>query len=107
MSRHLSGLLAGVSMMGLFALGCGSRPAETTEEKTATVAVQDGAITASVKMALAVKRGVSATRINVDTDQGVVTLRGQVETQTERHLAVMVAKNVGGVRDVVNDITVR
>ena len=108
MTRHLSGLVVGASMMGLIALGCGSKPAETTEEKrTATVVVQDAAITASVKMALAVKRGVPATEIKVDTDQGVVTLRGQVESQAERQLAVMVARNVGGVRDVVNDIMVR
>jgi osmotically-inducible protein OsmY len=54
-----------------------------------------------------VKRGVSATEINVDTDRGVVTLRGQVETQAERQLAAMVARDVDGVKDVVNGITVR
>lgn len=41
------------------------------------------------------------------SDEGVVTLRGQVETQAERQLAVMVARDVNGVKDVVNDITVR
>jgi osmotically-inducible protein OsmY len=45
--------------------------------------------------------------VNVDTDQGVVTLHGQVETQAERQLAVMVARDVNGAKDVVNDITVR
>lgn len=107
MNRDFSDLLIGVAVIGLACLDCGSTTAQSEEKKTATVAIHDAAITVQVKTALAVKRGVSATEINVDTDQGVVTLRGQVETQAERHLAAMVAHNVDGVKDVVNDITVR
>jgi len=110
MNRRLRSLIAGASVVALVSLGCGSRTAESegTEDKTtATAEIHDAAITAEVKMALAVKRGVAATEINVDTDQGVVTLRGQVDSQAERQLAVMVAKDVHGVKDVVNDITVR
>ena len=108
MNRRLSCLVIGTSVMVSAMLGCGSRSAEPEEEKrTASVAVHDAAITAEVKMALAVKRGVAATEINVDTDEGVVTLRGQVGTQAERQLAVMVAKDVHGVKDVVNEINVR
>lgn len=106
MNRHLSRLLLAAFVIGLVSWGCGHR-AEPEGDRTASVALHDAAITASVKIALAVKRGVSAHEINVDTDQGVVTLRGQVDTQAERQLAVMVARDVGGVRDVVNDITVR
>lgn len=108
MKRRFCCLLIGAAVIGLASLGCGAKATESDDhKKTATVAVHDAAITAEVKMALAVKRGVSATEINVDTDQGVVTLRGQVETQAERQLAVMVARDVNGVKDVVDDITVR
>jgi hyperosmotically inducible protein len=106
MNRRLLSLFAGASVVALVSMGCGNR---TTEEDktTATVEIHDAAITAEVKMALAVKRGVAASEINVDTDQGVVTLHGQVDTQAERQLAVMVARDVHGVKDVVNDIRVR
>jgi hyperosmotically inducible protein len=107
MNRHLSCLLIGVAAIGLASLDCGDGTAQSEDKKTATVAIRDAAITAEVKTALAVKRGVSATEINVDTARGVVTLRGQVETQSERQLAAMVARDVDGVKDVVNDITVR
>lgn len=106
--------LVAVCVVSLSLLGCGagtneSRKKDDTQEekRTMTVAVKDAALTAQVKMALAVKRGVAATEINVDTDEGVVTLHGQVGTEAERQLAVMVARNVDGVKDVVNDIKVR
>jgi osmotically-inducible protein OsmY len=110
MNRRLCCLVVGTSVVALISLGCGRGTTESGDKEdktTASVEIHDAAITAEVKMALAVKRGVSATEINVDTDQGVVTLRGQVESQAERQLAVMVAKDVHGVKDVVNDITVR
>ena len=110
MNRRLLSLFAGASVVALISMGCGNRTTESENKEdktTATVEIHDAAITAEVKMALAVKRGVAASEINVDTDQGVVTLHGQVDTQAERQLAVMVARDVHGVKDVVNDIRVR
>jgi osmotically-inducible protein OsmY len=107
MNRRLRTLIAGASVVALVSLGCGNRTAESEDKTTASAEIHDAALTAEVKMALAVKRGVAATEINVDTDQGVVTLRGQVDSQAERQLAVMVAKDVHGVKDVVNDIKAR
>ena len=48
-----------------------------------------------------------AVDINVDTDRGIVTLEGEVRTQAERQLAVRVAEDVAGVKDVVDRIRVR
>lgn len=110
MNRHLCRLFVAACMMSLISLGCGARTAGTEnqdDKKTASVAIHDAAITAEVKAALAVKRGVKATEINVDTDRGVVTLHGEVGTQAERQLAVMVAKDIDGVKDVVDDLKVR
>jgi len=58
-------------------------------------------------LSLAFERGVRATDINVDTDRGTVTLEGEVGTQAERQLAVKVAEDVEGVKEVVNRIHVR
>lgn len=69
-------------------------------------AVKDATITASVKMHLATGKGVSASRINVDTRGGHVTLTGQVPTEAERQLAVRIARDTDGVREVTNQIQV-
>ena len=69
--------------------------------------IDDATITASVKLALAFKPGVSAIGINVDTHRGVVTLRGEVGTEAERQLAAMVAEDCSNVRQVVNELRVR
>lgn len=87
--------------------GCARPPATTSHHRTATDQVQDASITAAVKVALAFKPGVAATAINVDTTDGVVTLHGLVDTESERQLAAKVAEDVSGVHDVVNDIEVR
>lgn len=62
----------------------------------------DATITAAVKMRLANDERVSATRINVDTKDGIVTLRGTVSSQSEAEIAVQQSKLVEGVTDVVS-----
>ena len=106
MNRRLSYLFVVWALTGMLAWGCGTnQPAE--HSRTAGDAIQDATITASVKIALAFKPGVAATEINVDTDRRVVTLRGEVGTEAERQLAVMVAEDVESVTEVVNELKVR
>src|SRR5262245_3219605 len=71
-------------------------------------AVSDAAITGKVKTALAADVGLkTVTGINVDTDNdGVVTLKGKVETADQKKRAGEVAKKVGGVKSVKNQLTV-
>ena len=107
MNRRLNYLFAAWAVTGMLAWGCGGTNQSAEHSRTAGDAIQDATITASVKIALAFKPGVAATEINVDTDRGVVTLRGEVGTEAERQLAVMVARDVGSVTEVVNDIRVR
>ncbi len=47
------------------------------------------------------------TRIDVDTNQGVVYLNGIVENAAMRSRAVELARQVRGVRDVVNNLRVQ
>ena len=76
-------------------------------EKSFGEAVQDATLTASVKLALALERGVKASHITVHTDKGTVKLAGEVDSEAERQLAARVARDTEGVKDVVNRIQVR
>lgn len=68
-------------------------------EKVHQVAL-DASITAAVKMKLANDGVVSASQIAVDTHNGVVILRGGVESAVEANIAVELARSVEGVRSV-------
>jgi hyperosmotically inducible protein len=87
-------------LLGLV-LGCAGAGTKTGEF------VDDRAITAKVKTALAKDPDVSALAVNVDTDKGVVTLKGEVKSPTERAKAAQLARNVEGVKSVNNHLTVK
>ena len=67
----------------------------------------DAALTTSVKAKLAADPTVSALRIDVDTENQVVTLSGEVRSQTEKDLALKLAREVEGVKSVTDKLTVR
>ena len=69
--------------------------------------VDDQAVTAAVKMGLARKEPRTVTRVNVDTFEGTVYLSGEVADAIQKSDAEIVAWKVGGVSQVVNDLTVR
>jgi osmotically-inducible protein OsmY len=50
--------------------------------------------------------GVKATDLDVDTGNSVVTLTGQVATQAEKQLALRLARDTDGVRNIVDHIQV-
>tara|TARA_R110002167_G_scaffold753_3_gene3293 strand:- start:129 stop:1115 length:987 start_codon:yes stop_codon:yes gene_type:complete len=62
--------------------------------------VSDSWITTKVKSALLYNRNVDGSDINVETQNGIVTLRGQVDSDFEKERAVSIARNVTGVKDV-------
>jgi hyperosmotically inducible protein len=74
-------------------------------DRTVGQTVEDAGITAKVKTALAAEKDVSATRINVDTVQGTVTLSGRVSNPSEAERAIEVARNVEGVKAVESKLT--
>lgn len=69
--------------------------------------VDDAAVTAAVKVRIARKDPRTLTRINVDTFSGTVYLSGEVQGALEKSDAEIVAWQVKGVTQVVNDLTVR
>jgi hyperosmotically inducible protein len=69
-------------------------------------AVSDATITASVNAKLAADSELSAVRINVDTVDGKVALRGSAPSATARDRATQLASSVDGVRSVENQLVV-
>ena len=69
-------------------------------------AVSDATITASVNAKLASDSELSAVRINVDTVDGKVALRGNAPSASARDKATQLASSVDGVRSVENQLVV-
>jgi hyperosmotically inducible periplasmic protein len=69
--------------------------------------VDDQTVTAAVKMGLARKEPRTVTRVNVDTFEGTVYLSGEVASAIQKSDAEIFAWQVGGVTQVINDLTVR
>jgi osmotically-inducible protein OsmY len=65
----------------------------------------DARITSSVKAGLAAEKELSATRIDVDTQDGVVTLSGAVPTASAKARANEIARGVKDVKSVNNQLT--
>jgi hyperosmotically inducible protein len=68
--------------------------------------VDDAAITAAVKAKLATDGDINPFNIDVDTNEGVVTLQGRVEKAEARTEAERLARTTDGVKRVINLIKV-
>ena len=67
----------------------------------------DAWLTTKVKMTLLFHRSVSAGRTDVDVHDGVVTLRGDTASEAQKELTTEYAKDVEGVKDVINEMIVK
>ena len=68
--------------------------------------VDDASITAQVKTALLNDQQVNATKIDISTSNGVVTMSGTVRSQPEQERAIQLARRVNGVKDVKANLTI-
>ena len=84
-------MLIGACAIALASVGC---------------AQSDAGITTAVKGKLVADDLVKARQINVDTQNKVVTLTGEVRTQAEESRALQIARETKGVVDVVDQISV-
>ena len=99
--RPLKTLLA--VMVTVFSLaGC-----QAMTGKTAGQNVDDAALTTAVKTKLAADKLSSLTRVDVDTNNGTVSLNGVVESSDQRARAQELASQVNGVNRVINNIQVQ
>jgi hyperosmotically inducible protein len=91
-------LLTLAFVFSLAAAACGAKPIGNT--------MDDATITAQVKTALLNDPQLNATKIDVSTSNGVVTISGTVKSQPEQQRAIQLARQVNGVRDVRSNLTV-
>ncbi len=94
--------LAGVLLMAT-ALGCAS----TRTQEGSGEYVDDTVITTKVKAAILDEPTLKSAEINVETFKGVVQLSGFVSSQAAENKAVEVARTVGGVKSVKNDMRLK
>jgi len=94
-------MLALVVLVALTA-GCTSMTGKTAGQN-----VDDASITASVKTKLAAEKPATLTKVDVDTNKGTVYLTGNVETPAIKERATELARQVSGVREVVNNLKVQ
>jgi hyperosmotically inducible protein len=79
----------------------------TPKVKAAGRKIADAEITTAVKTKLIGVKDVIANDINVDTNEGVVTLKGSVPTEAQKTRAAEIARGTAGVKRVVNELTVQ
>jgi hyperosmotically inducible periplasmic protein len=73
---------------------------------TAGTQIDDAAITTAVKAKLATDGNINPFNIDVDTNEGVVTLQGRVDKAEARTEAERLARTTDGVKRVINLIKV-
>jgi hyperosmotically inducible periplasmic protein len=76
------------------------------EGKSVGKHIDDASITAQVKMSLLFHRSTSALKTKVETNRGVVTLRGKAGNAAEKNLAGKLTNDVNGVKSVRNRMTI-
>jgi osmotically-inducible protein OsmY len=84
-------------------VGCASTP---KQEGTGEY-VDDTVITTKVKAAVFNEPSLKSAEINVETFKGVVQLSGFVSSQSNINKAIEVARAVGGVKSVKNDMRLK
>jgi hyperosmotically inducible protein len=82
-------------------------PAASAALGKAGEAAVDSAITVKVKTALLADPDIKSLKIDVDTNDGVVTLNGTVPNANNATRAATVAKGIDGVKSVQNRLTVK
>jgi len=77
-----------------------------TEGNTTSGMASDSWITLKAKMALLADDKVSSTNVHVTTKQGVITLRGKVDSDEAKQAAEADAQKIDGVQKVMNHLVV-
>jgi len=87
----------------LLVLGCAS----TSKQESTGELLDDSVITSKVKTAIFNEPSLKVLDIKVETTKNVVQLSGTVPNKDDMNKAVEVARSVGGVRSVKNELLVK
>jgi osmotically-inducible protein OsmY len=100
-TRKLASIAGAILLATAF--GCAS----TAKTEGTGEYVDDTVITTKVKSAIFNEPTLKSAEINVETFKGVVQLSGFVSSASAENTAVAVARGVGGVKSVKNDMRVK
>lgn len=100
--RHQSRRMFVLGMLVAVGAGCTAMTGKSAGEN-----FEDTRITASVKTKLAEEKVATLTKVDVDTNKGTVYLTGNVESAAVKARATEVAREVSGVREVVNNLKIQ
>ena len=95
--------LSAVALSAALLGGCAATPAH---ESTGQY-IDDSTITTKVRTELLGSEGIWSTDMSVQTIQGVVQLSGLAKSEQDRQRAGEIARSVGGVKQVDNQIRVQ
>lgn len=102
MKKHLF-LIVIICALALGHAGCKNE----LRKDTAAGTVSDSDITEAVKSKLESSNTVLASKIDVDTKDGVVTLSGEMQSQADADEAIRVARSVPEVKNVISKLEVK
>lgn len=101
LNKSLSAAFLAIALVS--SVGCAS----TEKQEGTGQYIDDTVITGKVKAALVKDPTTKASEINVETFKGAVQLSGFVAQQADINAAVVVAKNIHGVKSVKNDMRLK
>jgi osmotically-inducible protein OsmY len=108
MGRHHGKRFMGRLWLALMlSISGGLAACQVTTEQAASQTMQDASVTAAVQTQLTADRTTNFTRVDVDTEQGIVRLSGVVQTPEQKARAEELAKQVDGVKRVRNTLRVQ
>ncbi len=94
------GILISLALMG--SVAC-----QSMTGKTAGRTLSDASITAAVQTKLTSDKASNFSRVDVDTERGMVNLSGVVQSVEERDRIARLAREVDGVRGVNNNLQIQ
>lgn len=100
-NKYVGAAVMAVTLLAV--VGCES----TAKQEGTGEYMDDSVITAKVKTAIFNDPMLKVAEINVETFKGVVQLSGFVSSQAAANRAVDVARTVGGVKSVKNDMRIK
>lgn len=101
-TRYVLTLCTAVVIGGTLIAGS-AQAVSKTDEKTA---MNDSWITAKTKIALFADSRVKGSEIKIETTQGLVMIRGKVDSDAVKQTAEGIAKGIDGVKSVKNELQV-
>jgi osmotically-inducible protein OsmY len=101
LATFLKSLFASILILAMVAC------APTAKREGTGEYMDDALVTTKVKAALAADPNVKATEVKVETFKGMVQLSGFVSSKESIQKAIDIARGVGGVRGVKNDMVVK